>query len=382
MNHKIEVPFVDLQAQYRTIAQEINAAIQGVLDRSDYILGEEVRLFEEDFAKFIGSAHALGVGSGLDALELALRAYGIGPGDEVITAANTYIATVLAIIAAGARPVLVDMDPETYNIDPTAIELAITPRTRGIMPVHLYGQPADMEQILAIARKHDIIVIEDAAQAHGAVYAGRRAGTWGHAAAFSFYPGKNLGAYGDGGAVTTNDPAIAEKICQLRNYGQRVKYEHVIVGTNSRLDTIQAAILRVKLRHLDKWNEARRHHAAAYNSLLAGGPFLLPGVAMNRTHIFHLYVIEADNRRHVQELLSARGIATGIHYPIPIHMQEACKELGYRYGDFPATEAACNRILSLPMYPELSEEQLEHVASVLLESSRQSSKKAMRGTTV
>ena len=382
MNHKIEVPFVDLRAQYKTIAQEINAAIQGVLDRSDYILGEEVRLFEEDFAKFIGSTHALGVGSGLDALELALRAYGIGPGDEVITAANTYIATVLAIIAAGARPVLVDMDPATYNIDPTAIEAAITPRTRGIMPVHLFGQPADMEQILAIARKHDIIVIEDAAQAHGAMYAGRRAGTWGHAAAFSFYPGKNLGAYGDGGAVTTNDPAIAEKIRQLRNYGQRVKYEHVTAGTNSRLDTIQAAILRVKLRRLDAWNAARQKHAAAYNSLLAGGPYVLPGVAANRAHIFHLYVIEADNRRQVQELLSANGVATGIHYPIPIHMQEACKELGYHYGDFPATEAASDRILSLPMYPELSEEQLEHVASVLLESSRQSSKKSMRETTI
>ena len=233
---------------------EINAAIQGVLDRSDYILGDEVRLFEEDFAKYIGTTHALSVGSGLDALEIALRAYGIGPGDEVITAANTFIATALAIIAVGAKPVLAEMDPATYNIDPAAIEAAITSRTRGIMPVHLYGQPADMEPILAIARKHNLLVIEDAAQAHGAKYAGKRAGSWGHAAAFSFYPGKNLGAYGDGGIITTNDAAIAEKIRYLRNYGQKVKYEHVIVGTNSRLDTIQAAILRVKLRHLDRWN--------------------------------------------------------------------------------------------------------------------------------
>ena len=381
MNERIQIPFVDLQAQYKTIAKEINAAIQGVLDRSDYVLGDEVRLFEEDFAKFIGATEAIGVGSGLDALELALRAYGIGPGDEVITAANTYIATVLAIIAAGARPVLADMDPSTYNISPTAIEAAITPRTRGIMPVHLYGQPADMEAILKIARKNKIIVIEDAAQAHGAMYANRRAGTWGHAAAFSFYPGKNLGAYGDGGAVTTNDPAIAEKIRQLRNYGQRVKYEHVVAGTNSRLDTIQAAILRVKLRHLDVWNAARQRHAAAYNSLLAGGPYVLPHVAAHRTHIFHLYVIETDNRRHAQEFLSAHGIATGIHYPIPIHMQEACKDFGYSRGDFPATEAAANRILSLPMYPELTEEQLDYVASSLRESSAKSSTRTIRETT-
>jgi dTDP-4-amino-4,6-dideoxygalactose transaminase len=381
MNERIQIPFVDLQAQYKTIAKEINAAIQGVLDRSDYVLGDEVRLFEEDFAKFIGATEAIGVGSGLDALELALRAYGIGPGDEVITAANTYIATVLAIIAAGARPVLADMDPSTYNISPTAIEAAITPRTRGIMPVHLYGQPADMEAILKIARKNKIIVIEDAAQAHGAMYANRRAGTWGHAAAFSFYPGKNLGAYGDGGAVTTNDPGIAEKIRQLRNYGQRVKYEHVVAGTNSRLDTIQAAILRVKLRHLDVWNAARQRHAAAYNSLLAGGPYVLPHVAAHRTHIFHLYVIETDNRRHAQEFLSAHGIATGIHYPIPIHMQEACKDFGYSRGDFPATEAAANRILSLPMYPELTEEQLDYVASSLRESSAKSSTRTIRETT-
>lgn len=288
MTQKTAIPFVDLQAQYRSIAPEINAAIQGVLDRSDYILGDEVRLFEEDFAKYVGTAHALSVGSGLDALEIALRAYGIGPGDEVITAANTFIATALAIIAVGAKPVLVEMDPATYNINPAAIEAAVTSRTRALMPVHLYGQPADLEPIMAIAQQHNLVVIEDAAQAHGAAYRGRRAGSWGHAAAFSFYPGKNLGAYGDGGLITTNDAAVAEKIRYLRNYGQKVKYEHVIAGTNSRLDTMQAAILRVKLRYLDRWNSARNEHAAAYSAALSDGPFALPKVAPNRTHIFHL----------------------------------------------------------------------------------------------
>jgi len=361
---------VDLQGQYQTIAPEINAAIQGVLDRSDYILGDEVRLFEDDFAKYIGAAHALSVGSGLDALELALRAYGIGPGDEVITAANTFIATVLAIIAVGAKPVLAEMDPATYNIAPAAIEAAITSRTRGIMPVHLYGQPADMEPILAIAKKHNLLVIEDAAQAHGAKYAGKRVGAWGHAAAFSFYPGKNLGAYGDGGIITTNDAAIAEKLRYLRNYGQKVKYEHVIAGTNSRLDTIQAAILRVKLRHLDRWNALRNEHAAAYSAALADGPFALPKIAANRDHIFHLYVVQIENRAAIQEFLNQRGIATGIHYPIPIHLQEACKPLGYSRGDFPLTEQASARILSLPMFPELTAQQRESVVDALLQSAR------------
>ena len=377
-----KIPFVDLQAQYQTIAPEINAAIQGVLDRSDYILGDEVRLFEDDFAKYIGTAHALSVGSGLDALELALRAYGIGSGDEVITAANTFIATALAIVAVGAKAVLSEMDPATYNISPAAIEAAITSRTRAIMPVHLYGQPADMDAILAIAKKHNLLVIEDAAQAHGAAYgvknAGKRAGSWGHAAAFSFYPGKNLGAYGDGGIITTNDAAIAEKIRYLRNYGQKVKYEHVVAGTNSRLDTIQAAILRVKLRHLDRWNALRNEHAKAYSAALADGPFVLPKVAENRTHIFHLYVLQVENRTAVQEFLNQRGIATGIHYPIPIHLQEACKNLGYRRGDFPITEQAAARILSLPMFPELSSQQRESVAGALLQSTRRLAEPAAR----
>ncbi|MGB8442621.1 MAG: DegT/DnrJ/EryC1/StrS family aminotransferase [Candidatus Acidiferrales bacterium] len=378
MTARTKIPFVDLQAQYQTIAPEINAAIQGVLDRSDYILGDEVRLFEDDFAKYIGTAHALSVGSGLDALELALRGYGIGPGDEVITAANTFIATVLAIVAVGAKPVLAEMDPITYNIAPAAIEAAITSRTRGIMPVHLYGQPADMEPIVAIARKHNLLLIEDAAQAHGAKYAGKRAGSWGHAAAFSFYPGKNLGAYGDGGIITTNDAAVAEKIRYLRNYGQKVKYEHVIAGTNSRLDTIQAAILRVKLRYLDRWNALRNEHAAAYSAALADGPFVPPKIAANRSHIFHLYVVQAENRAATQELLIQRGIATGIHYPIPIHLQEACKSLGYRRGDFPVTEEAAARILSLPIFPELTAQQREFITDTLLQSARDMAEPATR----
>ena len=378
MTARTKIPFVDLQAQYQTIAPEINAAIQGVLDRGDYILGDEVRLFEDDFAKYIGTAHALSVGSGLDALELALRAYGIGRGDEVITAANTFIATALAIIAVGAKPVLAEMDPVTYNVAPAAIEAAITSRTRGIMPVHLYGQPADMEPILAVARKHNLLLIEDAAQAHGAKYAGKRAGSWGHAAAFSFYPGKNLGAYGDGGIITTNDAAVAEKIRYLRNYGQKVKYEHVIAGTNSRLDTIQAAILRVKLRYLDRWNALRNEHAAAYTTALAGGPFVLPKVALNRNHIFHLYVVQTENRAAIQEFLNQRGIATGIHYPIPIHLQEACEVLGYRRGDFPLTEKVATRILSLPIFPELTAQQREFVVETLSQSARDMAEPATR----
>jgi dTDP-4-amino-4,6-dideoxygalactose transaminase len=361
----MKIPFVDLQAQYKSIAGEVGAAIQGVLDRGDFILGEQVRLFEEEFAAYIGVKHGVGVGTGLDALEMLLRAYEIGPGDEVITAANTYIATVLAIMAVGARPVLVDMDPATYNIDAGAIEAAITPRTKAIMPVHLCGQPADMGEILAIGKKHGLKVIEDAAQAHGARYRGVRVGSLGDAAAFSFYPGKNLGAYGDGGMVVTNDSATAEKVRRLGNYGQRAKYEHTSVGTNSRLDTIQAAILRVKLRQLDAWNDARREHAAAYGKLLHGAECRVPITAGNRTHIFHLYMVEVDDRADVQKYLSEKGISTGIHYPIPIHMQEACAGLGYRRGAFPATERAAGRILSLPMYAELTAEQQEYVAASL-----------------
>ena len=364
----MNVPFVDLRAQYATIAAEIQSAISGVLERTDFILGEEVHLFEEDFAKYIGAKHAIGVGTGLAALELSLRAFGIGSGDEVITAANTYIATALAIFAVGARPVLVDAHPATYNLNSEALEAAITPRTKAIMPVHLYGQPADLDRVMAIAERHHLVVIEDAAQAHGARFGGRRVGTFGHAAGFSFYPAKNLGAYGDGGMIVTNDAALAEKLRRLRNYGERVKYEHAVVGTNSRLDTLQAAILRVKLRHLDAWNRARQSHAAAYKELLRGLPVVLLKTLEKAEHVYHLFVVQLDNRDQVQAQLREKGVATGIHYPIPIHLQEACKDLGYRQGEFPVTESAAKRILSLPMFAELTREQMEHVAAALEES--------------
>ncbi len=361
----MKVPFVDLQAQYAAIGPDVEEAIRGVLERADFILGSEVAGFEEDFARYVGVRHAVGVGSGLAALELALRAHDLGPGDEVITAANTFIATILAIMAVGARPVLADVDPATYNLDPGRLEAAITSRTRAILPVHLYGQPADMGPILAVARRHHLLVIEDAAQAHGASYDGKRAGAWGDIAAFSFYPAKNLGAYGDGGLVATNDADTAEKIRRLRNYGERTKYHHVIRGTNSRLDTLQAAVLRLKLRHLDEWNAARREHAAAYHSLLKGLPVLRPETHPKAVHVFHLYVVQVENRDAVQESLRANGIATGIHYPIPAHLQEACANLGYRQGQFPVTERAATRILSLPMYAELEPAQQEQVASAL-----------------
>ena len=362
------IPFVDLKAQYRLLAPEIDQAIHEVVSRADFVLGEAVEKFEEEFASYVGTRHAIGVGSGLAALELALRAYNIGPGDEVITAANTYIATVLAILAVGARPVLADADPATYNLSPAALEAAITPRTRAVMPVHLYGQPVDLDAILATAERHHLLVIEDAAQAHGARYRGKRVGGFGQAAGFSFYPGKNLGAYGDGGLVTTNDDQIAEKIRRLRNYGQRVKYYHDVVGTNSRLDTLQAAILRVKLKYLDQWNASRRQHAAAYHRLLEGLPVLRPSTAAQAEHIYHLYVIQTDGRDHLRSALQAEGIETGIHYPVPIHLQAACANLGYGEGRFPVTEAAAGRIVSLPMFAELTEQQIERVAATVSES--------------
>jgi dTDP-4-amino-4,6-dideoxygalactose transaminase len=354
------VPFVDLRIQHATLASAIEPAIREVCEHGDFILGPAVERFEAAYAAYIGTRHAIGVASGLDAIELALRAHDIGPGDEVITVANTFIATVLAILATGARPVLVDARADSYNIDAAAVAAAITPRTRAIVPVHLYGQPADLDAITALSRRHNLVLIEDAAQAHGARYKGQRIGLFGHAAAFSFYPSKNLGAYGDGGMVVTNDERVAEKVRLLRNCGQRVKYYHSVVGTNSRLDTLQAAILGVKLPHLDSWNAARRQHAAAYSSRLRSHvhtPATMPEVE----HVFHLYVIETDRREALQAALTAKTIQTGIHYPVPIHLQEACANLGYKAGDFPVTERAARRILSLPMYPELSAEQINDV---------------------
>jgi dTDP-4-amino-4,6-dideoxygalactose transaminase len=360
----MHVPFVDLRAQHAPLSRDIDEAIRGVVDRGDFILGAAVERFEREFAAFIGTRHAIGVGTGFDAIELALRAFGIGPGDEVVTAANTFIATVMAIVAVGARPVLADMDPATYAIDPDALAAAITPRTRAVIPVHLFGQPADLDAVTAVARRHNLAVIEDAAQAHGARYNGRRAGSLGHAAAFSFYPSKNLGALGDGGMITTDDERAAAALRLLRNYGQRVKYHHAVPGTNSRLDTLQAAVLSVKLPHLDGWNAARRRHADAYAARL-GGRVRTPAAAAGREHVYHLYVIETEERDALQVRLRARQVDTGIHYPVPVHLQEACASLGYKAGDFPATEAAAARMLSLPMFAELTGEQIEYVSDAL-----------------
>jgi len=364
MTTATQVPFVDLHAQYEQIRADVDRAMRQVIDRGDFIHGSAVARFESDFAAYIGVSHAIGVGNGGDAIELALRAFDVGPGDEVITAANTFIATVLAISATGARPVLVDMDRESYTIDPAAIDAAVTPRTRAIVPVHLYGQPADIEAVLAVASRHNLVVIEDAAQAHGARVNGRRAGAFGHAAAFSFYPSKNLGAYGDAGIVVTDDGRAAEKLRLLGNYGQRVKYEHAVEGRNSRLDTMQAAVLAVKLPHLDRWNAARRAHAETYRARLLRRVHT-PATRSGVEHVFHLYVIETEQRDRLREKLSGRGVHTGIHYPVPVHLQDAYASLGYRTGAFPATEAAAKRILSLPMYAELTDEQIDYVCSAI-----------------
>lgn len=361
----MNIPFVDLQTQYQGLKPEVDAAVLAVMQRGDFILGGAVTEFEKAFAEYCGAKYCVGVDSGYSALELIIRAYDIGPGDEVITAANTFIATTLGISNAGATPVLVDCDPETYNIDVNKIEAAITPRTKAIMPVHLYGQPADMDAIRAIARKHKLFIFEDAAQASGARYKGHMAGSLGDAAAFSFYPGKNLGAYGDGGAVTTNDPDIAEKIRLLRNIGQKVKYYHEIKGFNNRLDTMQAAVLGVKLPYLDSWNESRRHAAAAYAEQLADLPIVTPMSADYAEHIFHLYVVRVENRSSLMEYLKERGVATGLHYPVPIHLQPAYAELGYKHGDFPVTEAYAETILSLPIFPELDEAKVAYVTDTI-----------------
>lgn len=363
--HAETIPFVDLAAQYRSIRSDVDAAMAGVLSRGDFILGQDVRLFEQEFAAYCGATHCLGVASGTDALRIALQACGIGRGDEVITTAHTFIATVLAIAETGATPVLVDCDPVYGLIDVSQIEGAITPRTKAILPVHLYGQAADMDPILEIARAHGLVVVEDACQAHGALYKGRRCGAIGDIGTFSFYPGKNLGAYGDGGAVTTSRADLADRVTLLRNYGQRVKYEHLEKGGNSRLDTLQAAVLRVKLRHLDDWNASRRRAAASYGRALADTGLGLPQVVPYGTHIFHLYVVRTPDRAGLQRRLDAAKVQHGIHYPIPVHRQKAMADLGYGEGRFPVAEALAPQTLSLPMFPELSDAQIERIASVI-----------------
>ena len=361
------IPFVDLKAQYQSIKTEVNQAIQGVLESCQFTLGSEVAKFEEEFAAYCGAKLGIGVNSGTSALHLALLAADIGPGDEVITVPFTFVATVSAIHYAGATPVFVDVDPKTFNMDPAAVEAAITPRTRAILPVHLHGQTAEMEPILAIARKHGLLVIEDAAQAHGAEYRGQRAGSLGDMACFSFYPGKNLGAYGEGGMVVTDNPDYARKIRMLRDWGAEKRYHHELKGYNYRLEGIQGAVLRVKLQHLEKWTEARRAAAARYDKLLEGSGVVTPTALPHNRHVYHVYAIRTQKRQAWQEALQARGIATGIHYPIPVHLLPAFSDLGYERGDFPHSERAANEVLSLPMFAELTPGQSETVANAVRE---------------
>ncbi|MEP6636085.1 MAG: DegT/DnrJ/EryC1/StrS family aminotransferase [Acidobacteriota bacterium] len=365
------VPFVDLKAQYLTIKEEIDAAIRDVVESCHFVLGEQVEAFEADFAIYCQSSYALGVNSGTSALHLALIAAGVKAGDEVITVSDTFVATAAAIRYTGARPVFVDIDPASSTMDPALLELAITPRTKVIMPVHLYGRCADMDSILEIARRHGLLVIEDAAQAHGAEYKARRAGSLGDLACFSFYPGKNLGAYGEGGAVVTNNPDYAEQIKRLRDHGQSRKYYHDEVGYNYRMEGMQGAVLHVKLRHLDDWTAARRAHAQDYRRLLDGAGVGLLEERANNLSAHHIFPVFTQQRDALQEHLNTRGIATGIHYPIPVHLQRGYSDLGYKVGDFPATEQACNEVLSLPMYAELSSEAVAQVADAVREFSRQ-----------
>ncbi|MEE9237224.1 MAG: DegT/DnrJ/EryC1/StrS family aminotransferase [Thermoplasmata archaeon] len=359
------IPLVDLKAQYLSLRREIDEAIERVIDKTAFILGEEVRAFEEEFATFCGTAHCAGVSSGTAALHLALLACGVGPAHEVITTPFTFVATAEAIFHSGAKPVFVDIDPATYNINPSNIETAITERTKAIIPVHLYGQPAEMDPILAVARENGLKVIGDAAQAHGARWKGEQIGLMGDAACFSFYPSKNLGAYGDGGAVVSNDPETVRKVRKLRNHGRESKHEHLEIGYGERLDELQAAILRVKLRRLEEWIEARRKHARLYRELLADCKVVTPHAASDARHVYHLYVIRTNRRDAVLARLRDRGIGVGVHYPTPLHLEPALARLGYRRGDLPEAEAASREVLSLPMYPELEEVQLKAVAGII-----------------
>jgi dTDP-4-amino-4,6-dideoxygalactose transaminase len=361
------IPLVDLQAQYRSIQDEIDAAIRRVVESTAFILGPEVSAFEEAFAAYCEARYAVGVDSGTAALFLALKACGIGPGDEVITTPFTFMSTAETISQVGARPVFVDIDLATYNLDPRRIEAAITPRTRAILPVHLYGQPAEMDEILAVAKAHHLWVIEDAAQAHGARYKGRRVGSLGDIACFSFYPSKNLGAYGDGGAVVTSDVNLAARVRSLRDHGRSSKYLHNELGWGFRLDALQAAILRAKLPHLDAWNDARRKRACRYAELLAGTPVVTPTALPYVEHVYHCYVVRTPRRDEVVRALQARGIGVGIHYPIPLHLQPAYKDLGYASGAFPISEQCSQEVFSLPMYPELTEQQQQEVARAIRE---------------
>ena len=359
------IPFLDLQAQYAHIGPQIEAAATKVLRSGHYVLGEEVAALEEEFAAYCGTTHAIAVNTGTSALHLALLAAGVERGDEVITTPFTFIASAAAIRYIGARPVFVDIDPKTFNIDPAKIERAITPRTRAILPVHLYGQMAAMDDILTIATRHGLAVIEDACQAHGALYGGQRAGSLGVSGCFSFYPGKNLGACGEGGIVVTSDAEHARKIRMLRDWGQERRYHHVVEGYNYRMDALQGAILRVKLRHLEAWTEARRAHARLYTKVLEGSGIETPLEAPGNRHVWHIFAIRTRDRDALRSQLLREGVETGLHYPIPVHLQPAYADLGYQRGDFPHAEAAADTVLSLPIYPELSERNVEIIADLV-----------------
>lgn len=361
------IPFLDLAAQYRGIKDEVNAAIQRVLDTCQFTLGSEVAAFEEEFATYCSTKYGIGVNSGTSALHLALLAADVGPGDEVITVPFTFVATVAAIVYTGARPVFVDVDSRTLNMDTDALEAAISERTKVILPVHLHGQCAEMDPIIDVAKRHQLVVIEDAAQAHGAEYKGRRAGSLGDMGCFSFYPGKNLGAYGEGGMVVTNNGEYTRKIRMLRDWGAERKYHHELKGYNYRMEGIQGAVLRVKLRHLEAWTEGRRRAAAHYDRLLSGNGIATPRPLAHNRHVYHVYAIRTPHRQAWQEALQGQGIQTGIHYPIPVHLLPAYTDLGYRAGDFPSAEQAAAEVLSLPMFPELTEAQCETVAGAVNE---------------
>jgi dTDP-4-amino-4,6-dideoxygalactose transaminase len=361
------IPFVDLKAQYASVKPEVNAAIQGILDSCQFTLGTEVAEFEKEFAAYSQAAHGLGVNTGTSALHLGLLAAGVGPGDEVITTPFTFVASVAAIHYTGAKTVFVDIDPETYTIDPQAIEAAITPRTKAIIPVHLYGQPADMDPIMALAKAHGLVVLEDACQAHGAEYKGRRVGSIGDMGAFSFYPGKNLGAYGEGGMLTTSNDEFARTVRMLRDWGAEKKYHHVLKGYNYRLEGMQGAILRVKLRYLEAWTEARRAAAARYDAMFVNSGVPTPQVRADARHVYHIYAVRTPDRAGWQDALNAKGIQTGIHYPIPVHMLPAYADLGYVEGDFPHAERAAREELSLPMFAELTAGQQEEVVAAVKE---------------
>lgn len=359
------IPLVDLKAQHQHIRSEINAAIARVIDNTQFALGPDVAAFEERFASYCHAEHCIAVNSGTSALHLALLAAGVGSGDEVITVAMTFVATTAAILYCGAKPVFVDVDPDSRTMDPKLIEAAITPRTKAIVPVHLHGLMADMDAIMSVARRHNLVVIEDAAQAHGAEYKGRRAGSIGDLGCFSFYPGKNLGACGEGGAVVCNRPELARHVALLRDWGQEAKYNHVLAGYNYRMDGIQGAILNVKMNHIEAWTEARRAAASEYDRLLDAYSYRRPAPASHSRHVYHVYAIEVPQRDDVLAALHAAGIGAGIHYPVPVHLQKAYANLGCGPGDLPVTESLAKRFLSLPIYPELQPRQISEIVSEL-----------------